>query len=317
MPNNEKTVLFKNAAADWIEMLRPQIKESSNVRYRNLLNTYILPYFGEMAIGELTQNQIELYCNQLLLAGGKEENGLAPKTVSDILSVIRSLLRYSAKNGQEVPCDANAIRIRQPAKEMRVLSRSEQSCLCQYLYSDINARNVGILISLYAGLRIGEVCALQWEDISQQEGTIYVHQTMQRLQIQGEGKKKTQVIISAPKSSFSIRRIPVPDELIRLIMKVKKTDTGYFLTGDSQKYIEPRTLENHFKRVLQKCSIAPANYHALRHTFATRCVELGFDVKSLSEILGHASVSITMNRYVHPSMELKMENMNRLSTLLT
>jgi len=317
MPEKEENVIqFKKAAGDWLEMLRPQIRESTEVKYQNLLGTYILPSLGEQVVGDITQNQIETFCNALLTAGGKEGRGLSPKTVADSLSVVRSILYYSSKNGQPVACDAHAVRIRQPGKEMRVLSRREQNQLCQYIYSDINARNVGILISLYAGLRVGEVCALQWEDILLPDHLIYVHRTMQRLQMHEDGGTKTRVVVTEPKSSCSVRRIPIPDELIRLISEVKQSETGYFLTGSSQKYVEPRTLQNHFKRVLKMCSIAPANYHSLRHTFATRCVELGFDVKSLSEILGHASVGITMDRYVHPTMELKMENMQRLSTLL-
>ena len=122
-----------------------------------------------------------------------------------------------------------------------------------------------------------------------------------------------------PKSQCSIRTIPLPDELVQVIHSLimdRPAVSGYFLTGSDTKWIEPRTMQNHFKRLLKRCEIEDANYHALRHTFATRCVELGFDVKSLSEILGHASVNITMNRYVHPSMRLKEENMQRLSELL-
>ena len=138
---------------------------------------------------------------------------------------------------------------------------------------------------------------------------------MQRLQQLDGGEKKTKVVITTPKSECSIRTIPLPDSISQLLQKNRKGDETFFLTGMREKYVEPRTMENRFKKVLMKAGIDEANFHALRHTFATRCIELGFDIKSLSEILGHASVNITLNRYVHPSIELKQKNMNMLSDL--
>ena len=127
---------------------------------------------------------------------------------------------------------------------------------------------------------------------------------------------KTTIVISAPKSDCSIRTIPIPDDIFQILEKQQKKANAYILTGNTYEYIEPRTLQYRFRSLMNQCDIEDAHFHVLRHTFATRCVELGFDVKSLSEILGHASVNITMNRYVHPSMELKQKNMNMLSNLL-
>ena len=165
------------------------------------------------------------------------------------------------------------------------------------------------------GLRIGEICALQWEDISLTEGFIYVHQTMQRLQTNGSGNTKTTVKISTPKSKCSIRTIPLPESLGQLISREFPARQGFVLACGEEKYVEPRVMQNYFRYVQEQCGLEPVNFHALRHTFATCCVEVGFDVKSLSEILGHANVNITMNRYVHPSMELKHQNMQKLSGL--
>ena len=171
-------------------------------------------------------------------------------------------------------------------------------------------------MSMLTGLRIGEICALKWEDISIPEKTVYVHSTMQRIQIVDpmEAKTKTKISITTPKSSCSIRKIPLSDEIITIMEQFEK-QSGFVLTGNDSSYIEPRSMHNHFKRVCKNAGIDPVNFHVLRHTFATRCVELGFDVKSLSEILGHANVSITLNRYVHPSMALKRANMEKLSEL--
>ena len=196
------------------------------------------------------------------------------------------------------------------------LGRSEQQKLNEYLCENLNLYNLGILTCLYTGLRVGEICALKWGDVNFDEKTINIHQTMQRLQCTESREKRTQILISNPKSDSSVRRIPIPDELFNLIAQHRFPENAYFLTGTSKQYIEPRNMQNQFKKAISECGIETANFHALRHTFATRCVELGFDIKSLSEILGHSSVNITLNRYVHPSMELKQQNMNKLSELL-
>lgn len=309
---------FGSVATQWLEDIRSQVKESTYNKYRNLLESYILPEIGDTLLCGISQETIKSHCDGLLLRGGQGKNGLSAKTVSDVLSVIRSVLRFAVKMGKPISFDVQSIRIKQSAAEMRVLSRSEQDRLCQYLSSDPNPANIGILVCLFTGIRIGEVCALQWEDISLSDQTIHVHQTMQRVQNkqEAEAATKTRVIITAPKSACSIRTIPIPDILAEYIIQHKTSATGYFLTNSCLQYMEPRVLQMRFKQALKKCSVESANYHSLRHTFATRCIELGFDVKSLSEILGHASVNITMNRYVHPSMDLKRENMRRLSELI-
>ena len=139
---------------------------------------------------------------------------------------------------------------------------------------------------------------------------------MQRIQVKSNSDHKSEIIISAPKSAYSVRDVPIPDKLLLMLQERQNAPNTYFLTGKTTLYVEPRTMQNRFKSMIKKTGIAPANFHALRHIFATRCIELGFDIEILSEILGHASVNITLNRYVHPSMELKQKNMNMLSDLL-
>lgn len=308
--------LFKYMAMEWFEANELHVKESTNNKYWNLLNSYILPAFGEQQLHRVTHDFIESQCNMLLYSGGASGTGLSPKTVTDIISVVRSILQFAGKLGKSIPGNAQAVRIKHSSNEMRVLSRSEQEKLCRYLYTHLDVYNIGILICLFTGLRVGEICALRWEDISFTDHTLRVHQTMQRIQDRSGTGAKTKIIVTTPKSACSIRTIPIPDDLIGFISSYRTETTGFVLASGSRKLVEPRTMQNRFKKALKMSSVAPANFHALRHTFATRCIELGFDVKTLSEILGHASVNITMDRYVHPSMELKKENMQRLSALL-
>ena len=256
---------------------------------------------------------VSAYRIELLTSGGLKSKGLSPKTVTNILSVLKNIFIFANREKFLVTADIKDITVKQPQKPMRILSIEEQQRLSQYLCDNLTSCWLGILLCLYTGLRIGEVCALKWKDIHIHEHYLYIHQSMQRIQIEGSEKRKTKVIIQSPKSECSIRKIPIPDEILPLLLSFKSNDDAFLLIGHVNRFIEPRNLENQFKTVTKECGIKIINFHALRHTFATRCVELGFDIKSLSEILGHSSVNITLNRYVHPSMELKQKNMNKLS----
>ena len=213
----------------------------------------------------------------------------------------------------EVPCHFELVRIRHSDPRVKVLDRQNCMELVEFLLQDNSLKKTGILFSLYMGLRLGEVCALKRQHILYKEGILCIRNTMQRIQnLNGEGKK-TKIIITEPKSPHSVRDIPIPALLMERLEKLKELpEDAYLLTGSRERFIEPRTLENILKGYLQKCNIERMNFHVLRHTFATRYIEEGFDAKSLSEILGHADVSITLNRYVHSSMEQKRENMDKI-----
>lgn len=316
--NNSELFLFETVALTWLGTIKPKIKKSTLVKYTNLLNSYIIPSFGNCPIQDINRSDVEIFCSELLVSGGKKGNGLAPKTVSDIFSVIKNVFEY-AENCKELQvANIRNIIIKQTAKTMRVLSMQEQEKLDVFLRSNISYSNLSILLSLYTGVRIGELCALKWGDIDFENQCLIVNKTLQRIQNKEVdlSEPKTILIITTPKSICSIRKIPLPDDICKLILQYKCEQDKYFTTG-TEHYIEPRTMENRFNAVLKRCNINKSNFHTLRHTFATRCIELGFDVKSLSEILGHANVNITLNRYVHPSMEMKKKNMNMLSDLFT
>ena len=307
---------FGEISCDWLRFLKPQLKQASIAKYVNILNLYVLPRFQDCMVDKISRSDVSSLISELLLSGGQKNTGLSPRTVSSVFSVLKNIFDYASREKGACVADIKGIPIKQPQKQMRVLSRMEQDKLSHYLCADPTPCHLGVLVCLYTGLRIGEICALQWQDISFDGHYLFVHKAMQRIQHLDGDDKRTEVCIAKPKSDCSVRRIPLPEELYQLLLNARKEGEAYLLTGSSKKYIEPRTMENHFRTILDECEIPVANFHALRHTFATRCVELGFDVKSLSEILGHANVNITMNRYVHPSMELKQRNMNKLGGLM-
>lgn len=202
-------------------------------------------------------------------------------------------------------------------KELEILTEDEQKRLVNAIKSEITYENIGILLSLYSGLRIGEICALQWQDINLQAGTISVTKSMQRISVADTATTgiKTAVIVDTPKSQKSIRTIPIPNFLQSELKKLSKncSPASYVLTGSENSYTEPRAYQYKFKKYLKQAGIRDINFHALRHTFATRAIEQNIDVKALSEILGHATVNFTLERYVHISFNFKKQNIEKLT----
>lgn len=311
----EDSMLLRDVAARWEQSLRHRVKDSTLVKYQGILRNHLLPHLGDLFLRELTHRRMEEFSVELLRHGGKDGEALAPRTVSDVLSVLRSILRFAAQDGAYVPCDGSSVRVSCPAAETRVLTLAEQKMLSAYIYNNITPANIGILLSLYTGLRVGEVCGLRWEDIDLDEGVLHVRRTVQRLRNLDGDAPRTHIVVTEPKSASALRTIPLPREVTAILTAIPAAHSGWLLTEQEQP-MEPRCLQHRFKHVLKELGLPPANYHALRHTFATRCVELGFDVKALSELLGHSTVSMTMDRYVHPTLEHKRKCMGLLIELL-
>lgn len=305
-------ITLSQIALEWLDNKKSSCKKSTISKYHNILKLYIIPKLGEYEVVNINYNCIAQFANNLITSTGSEEKRLSGKAAKDILSALKNILKYGAARGIEVDISVYGISVKNSPHKIRVFTVEEEKNIIKESYLQGRV-GVGVLVCLYCGLRIGEICALTWNDIDLDNKLLHVNKTMQRIQVESH-EKKTMIIIDSPKSDCSIRDIPLPKVIIDLLRKEKQT-SGYLLTGSPEKYIEPRTMENRFKKLLEKCGISNGNFHALRHTFATRCVELGFDIKSLSEILGHASVNITLNRYVHPSIEIKRSNMDKLNEL--
>ena len=316
---NLKLFRKKNASMEvmalrWLENVKWNVKESSYVKYRNLVQNHILPELGGWPAVRLTTEVIEEFVQKKLQRGKLDGmGGLSEKSVRDILAVVKEICLYAMGCDVEIPCRFERIKIRNGKLETEVLNLQKQKELEQFLLSDECPKKTVVLLSLYMGLRVGEVCALKRQNILYTEKILCVRATMQRIQdMAGEGKSKTKVVVTEPKSLSSVRDIPIPNFLMKRLETLRHLpEDAYLLTGSTEVFIEPRTMENILSRYLRECRIEGINYHALRHTFATRCVESGFDAKSLSEILGHSSVNITLNRYVHSSMEQKRKCMEQ------
>ena len=309
------SALYSEVLDAWLQSTRINIKESTYARYSHLIDTHIRSQLGKYQISKISTQLIEGFIENLLSCGRVDNNGgLSTKTVTDILTIVKSTIDYARYNNLVVSCNLSKLTIKKKDKEMRVLCQSEQDALIRVLIADMDLYKFGVLLSLYTGIRIGELCALQWEDLSITNSTLKVRKTMQRIQETNIGaSSKTKIIITEPKSDCSIRDIPLPSFLVEIARQFRDQPKAYILSGERGKYIEPRTMQNRFKTYVKESGISDANFHSLRHTFATRCVEVGFELKSLSEVLGHSNVNITLNRYVHSSFELKYSNMNKLA----
>ena len=305
---------YRDILHDWLAMSRMRIKESTYSRYVHLSETHILPRLGGLTLDQLTTQTIERHISFLLSEGRVDgSGGLAPKTASDILTIIKGSIDYARCSGYQINCYLDRLTIKKPQIDMRVLSAEEQQKLLAGLLYATDLPKLGVLLCLYTGMRIGEVCALRWENIDFSEGVLSVRETLQRIQDTDDNNcRKTKIVITEPKSKNSIRVIPLPVSLTDIVCQFKSAPKAYLLTGRTDKFMEPRTLQYRFEKYISESGLCNVNYHALRHTFATRCIELGFDVKTLSEILGHTNVNITLNRYVHSSIDTKRANMQRI-----
>lgn len=297
---------------EWLSLSRSRVKESTYVKYETVIQNHILPELGGFRLGALSSILIEQFSRKLFA----EE--LSPRTIRLILIVVHSVIGYIRRqNPSYLPQNIEIVYPKDVKKETRVLTREEQQTLTSYLLSSIDECKFGVLLALITGLRIGEICALRWRDISLADKTLTVAFTMMRLKDTAENApQKTKVVLVEPKSGASQRTIPLTDLAVDLCLTRKnRIPDAFVLTGDSERFIEPRTLQNRLHTYTSECGIEGVHFHTLRHTFATRCVEVGFEIKSLSEILGHTGPRFTLERYVHSSMELKRDNMRKLTAI--
>lgn len=295
---------------EWLRLKRSCVKDSTYVKYHTVIENHIKPGLGMCFIASLSSLTVEQFSHDLI-----HRDELSSKTVKDILIVLSAVLKYAEKQSPFLR-KIDIVYPKVERKEMRVLTREEQERFTKYLLNDIDDCKFGTLFTLLTGLRIGEVCALRWRDISFDDGIVYVKATMQRIKDISEcGSGKTKVVISDPKSFSSARAIPLSEFALELCRKFRGSKNAYILTGAKERFVEPRTLQYKMEHYVKECGLSGVHFHTLRHSFATRCVEVGFEIKSLSEVLGHASPQITLERYVHSSIELKRQNMLKLTAI--
>lgn len=304
MVTNKKTI--KEIANFWKEDKRQYVKQSTMAVYLLSLENHILPAFGSKM--GVTEEDVQAFALEKL------NGGLSQKTVKDMLIVLKMVLRFGEKQGW---LSHTEWRVKYPTSQptiaLPILTKANQKKLMTYLKDNFSFLNLGILVCLSTGLRIGEVCALRWSDIDMVTGTLYVNRTIERIYIVDTEKPHTELVVNTPKTKNSLREIPLSKELVRVLRPLMKiVNVNYYILTNDMKPTEPRTYRNYFNRLLRQLDIPRLKFHGLRHSFATRCIESHCDYKTVSVLLGHADISTTLNLYVHPNEEQKRNCIDKM-----
>jgi integrase len=290
--------------AEWFLRTKHKVKESTAAGYRMKADKHVLPSFSTRSIDDMTEADVYSFIEE------KQKIGLSNRYISDILIMMKSIFKYAVKNYHIFNPMADISMPKAIKSEITLLDDKQQVKLQRYVAENPSNTTLGVALSMSTGIRIGELCALQWEDVDLEKRILTVRKTIQRI-MTPDDERKTKLIITEPKSESSKRKIPIPECMIPMLETFRGEAEEYIVSGISTA-VEPRTMQNRFARILKNVKLPSIHFHALRHMFASKCVKLGFDIKTLSEILGHSSVEITLNRYVHSSFDQKREYMKRL-----
>ena len=308
---------FAQTAEEWMQYRFLAQKKSTRLKYQEMLERHINPELGRYPINLLNESQINFFLSQELAFGRISDGSrLSSSYVKTMGIIVNSVMQYAVARNY---CDPLKTKIQKPESqpyEIEILDLETQKKLENCLEKDQSLTALGIKIALNTGMRIGEICALKWEDVDMKHAIIHVRHTITRIKNSDENLAvKTCLVVDKPKTKTSVRDIPITGKLFHVLKNVKEKHQNCFVVSGAEKFISPRTFEYRYHKILENYCIRQINFHGLRHTFATRCVELNVDIKSLSEILGHANVNITLNTYVHSSLELKRNQLEKLSVM--
>ncbi|ABG60586.1 tyrosine-type recombinase/integrase [Cytophaga hutchinsonii] len=290
----------------WKADKKMYVKKSSFSAYMLLLENHLLPVFGNKYVVEEVEVQTFVF--------QKLQQGLSQKTIKDMLIVLKMVLKFGAKNKWLTyhPFDIQFPTQREK-QTIEVLSRGDQRKVMHYVQEHFTFRNLGIYICLSAGIRIGEICALTWEDVDTERGIIHIRRTIQRIYNIEDGMRKTELMLDTPKTKNSIREIPMSGDLLKMLKPVKKIiNNSFFVLTNDVKPTEPRTYRSYYKKLMKELALPDLKFHGLRHSFATRCIESKCDYKTVSVLLGHSNISTTLNLYVHPNLEQKKKAIDQM-----
>lgn len=303
---------FCDLAGVWLENIRHTVRESTFTRYYRIVEKYLLPHMRGQNLKKIDQTYLSDLTGELLDHGGTKGTGLSAKTTTDILCVLKAILRYGREKGFPA-LDADSVHFPQKTSKVSgIVTEKDRKQMERVIMEDFNLTGLGILFTLFTGVRIGELCGLRWEDINFPDSTVRIRRSVERIaDLDPKTQTKTKVVLTLPKTESSVRVIPLQSFLVSVLEQYKREPECYLLTGTTE-HMEPHTYYSKYRRYLKKNHLCYYSFHSLRHTFATRCVEAGFDAKALSEILGHSNVTTTLSVYVHPTLQQKRSQMQRL-----
>lgn len=283
---------YKELIETWLSKRKHFIKESTYCNYSYIINKHLLPELGKYMLYEINEDIIAEFISQKL------DSDLSQLTVRNIVVIIKLVNNFAYKYNLMNYLEIN-VSFRKSTSKYKVFSNTEITLIIHKLETFEKHYYIGILIALYSGIRIGELAALRYNDII--NNNIHITKTLQRNYIDG----KTNITITTPKSYKSNRIIPLHHSL-----NVEDKTDNYILTN-SGKAMEPRLIRYHYTKLLKELNIEHRPFHYLRHTFATNLINNTGDIKVVSELLGHSSVSVTMDIYTHTNHKTKQICINQ------
>lgn len=309
--------IFRNYASYWLMKKKYEVRESTFANYCNLLNNTIIPCLGDIPWENFNNKIIQQFAYWAKEKGGAEKSGVSEHYIRDCILIIKAIV----KDGQDEKIfpDFGLKRIKVPKTIMiestrKTYTEEEYKKIIRYILDNINYKSLGVLIGIFTGMRIGEICALKWEDIDLDNKLINVNKTVQRIYNPLDEFEKSKIIITPCKTENSKRSVPIAEDLYKMLKTLRKNDHDYVLTGTC-KLIEPRTFRKFYTKMMNDCGVTPIKFHSLRHTFASINIENGTDVKTISEILGHNDIAITLQTYTHSSNKAKAKAIDKFNQM--
>lgn len=303
-------MLFKELLNRWLQNNKIRYKQSTYSKYKYMIDKHIIPIIGDMKVTDVNVPMINTFLGNKMKDGGlHDDKGLSPAYVRTMALIINAALNYAIIEEIRSPIKSEIFKPSVKQCKITTLSHAEYNHLSEYCQEHLNYTSIGILIALNTGLRVGEICALRWKDIDTDSHLLRVNNTVSRIK---NDEDKCSWIMETPKTASSLRDIPISETLMSALLQICRLSDSDYIVSENENFVNPRTFEYRYHKEICASKVTNVNFHALRHTFATRCVEGGMDIKTLSEILGHSNVSITLNTYVHSSLELKKSQIEKV-----
>ena len=307
----KKSRIYADVLYEWLYSKKGIVKESTYLRYLIIIETYIIDLLGNIKFIKVNNNDIKnFFLNEKI-------NCLSESVKNNLFIIINASINYGISKKYRKKVIIEKIQFKKNKNEITYFTKKEEEILVNYLTTNMNLRNLSILVGLFSGIRIGEICALKWEDIDFINNTLIVNKTAQRIKnVDENDSKKTKLIVDKPKTESSNRVVPLPEILISILKEYKQDNDYYIFSNDKLIPKDPRSLEKYFTNLLKRIGIKHLNFHSLRHTFATRLREQKVDIKVISELLGHSDWKITQSIYVHASIDYKRDSVNTFNCYL-
>lgn len=306
-----KKVLFSELSIQWLASISYGVKESTLAHYQYALQKYLLPVFGTFTMQQLDEQVLEQGMLQVISPTDGSHKTLGTSSSRECLVLLRRICKYASHLRLIRPMEISVTLPQSQSRPANPLSAEEQHALQEFILSNPTPRKLGLLLQMQLGLRIGEVCGLQWGDFDLKSGVLTIRRTVNRIY---KVNQSTKVVIQSPKTKSSFRQLPIPKDLIQLLQSLSHgtSPETWFLSGKTEKPVEPRCYRKSIQGYLRQAAIRKVHPHLLRHTFATTCLQAGCDIKTLSEILGHTDANITLKRYVHSNTERMRNEIERI-----